>query len=310
MSSTISVIIPVYNGENTIIRCLESIPKSNKIKEILIVDDGSVDSSIEKVNEWKLKQCNTKNIQIIKQTNKGVSSARNAGLSKASGNWVIFLDCDDEISIELIENFCIYRKAHEQTRAFFFNGLKNDVNGEKEGDFILSRFPDINEYSRFSKFDNYLLSKVVIGSPFPMCAAVINRKSALDVGGFSTEYRYGEDRLFWIKIIINNDTIVSSKKCVQVNYNGNNVTGNRNKLVLLKSTLKLNDDIMRIGLDEFLNRLIRVKNETIIKEIKYYFYKKGPCALVKNKEDYGYSVSIFDGVKSSFFYIKNSLRFF
>lgn len=94
----ISVIIPLYNNERYIINCIESVIKQKYDNiEIIIVDDGSTDNSYNLVKE---KYRGFKNIVLMTQKNQGPSVARNRGISHATGEWILFLDSDDE----LVEN--------------------------------------------------------------------------------------------------------------------------------------------------------------------------------------------------------------
>lgn len=94
-----SIVIPVYNVENQIENCIKSIVKQNYSNyEIIMVDDGSTDGSGKKCDE--LSYLNN-NIKVIHQVNKGVSEARNIGLSESQGNYILFFDPDDYISGEL-----------------------------------------------------------------------------------------------------------------------------------------------------------------------------------------------------------------
>lgn len=95
----ISIIIPVYNGEKTISKCISSVQsQSYKNLEIVIVDDGSKDNTLKICNNIALSD---ERIRIYKKENGGVSSARNLGLTKATGKYVQFIDCDDYIYPEM-----------------------------------------------------------------------------------------------------------------------------------------------------------------------------------------------------------------
>lgn len=93
----LSIIIPVYNSEKEITKCLESILKDNVSfeYEIILVNDGSTDNSL---NILEFFNSNYENIKVFNQKNGGVSTARNLGLSKASGEWIMFADSDDFFS--------------------------------------------------------------------------------------------------------------------------------------------------------------------------------------------------------------------
>ena len=92
----ISVIIPLYNAENTILAALDSVKnqEGNFDFEVLVINDGSTDKSAEKVQQF-IDENPQLNIQLIHQDNKGVSSARNAGLRLAKSEFIAFLDADD-----------------------------------------------------------------------------------------------------------------------------------------------------------------------------------------------------------------------
>lgn len=92
----ISVIIPVYNVEKYLIECLDSVmAQSYKDYEVILVDDGSVDSSGKICDKYSLKY---ENVKVVHKENAGLSSARNIGLNIAQGEYVLFVDSDDIVS--------------------------------------------------------------------------------------------------------------------------------------------------------------------------------------------------------------------
>lgn len=101
---TVSVIIPAYNAEKTIIRCLNSIIEQTYCNvEIIVVDDGSTDNTlkeIEKITEGT-------NVLVIDQENKGVSEARNIGIRSATGKFIMFCDSDDYLNENAIEQLVL-----------------------------------------------------------------------------------------------------------------------------------------------------------------------------------------------------------
>lgn len=94
----ISIIIPAYNAEKTLRRCIDSVlTQSYKNFEVIIVNDGSKDSTGNICDEYR----NIDNrISVIHQENKGVSTARNVGINNSTGTWITFLDADDFIEKE------------------------------------------------------------------------------------------------------------------------------------------------------------------------------------------------------------------
>lgn len=101
MQPTVSIIIPVFNIENYIENCVESVRRQSFDKlEIICVDDGSTDSSARKIKELSFEDCR---IKYLYQCNAGVAAARNAGLDAANGEYVCFLDGDDYLHPQAIE---------------------------------------------------------------------------------------------------------------------------------------------------------------------------------------------------------------
>lgn len=96
----VSVIVPVYNVELYIEECLDSVVKQTYQElQIIVVDDGSTDSSSQKVQPY----LSDGRVQFIEQTNKGLSGARNTGLEVANGKYVLFVDSDDYLELPAIE---------------------------------------------------------------------------------------------------------------------------------------------------------------------------------------------------------------
>ena len=96
----ISIIVPVYNGEKYIDKCLKSLVNQTlKNIEIIVVNDGSNDKTQNIVEKYKKENSN---IILINSTNKGVAAARNKGLKIAKGNYIGFVDSDDYVIFTIL----------------------------------------------------------------------------------------------------------------------------------------------------------------------------------------------------------------
>ena len=97
----VSVIIPVYNTQDNIIRCLESVCNQTYSNlEVIVIDDGSTDDSLNVINRIA---ANDKRIVVLHQSNQGAGSARNYGLLVSKGDFLGFVDSDDYISLDMME---------------------------------------------------------------------------------------------------------------------------------------------------------------------------------------------------------------
>ena len=103
----LSIIIPCYNTEKYINKCLDSVLNSTlKDIEVIIINDGSKDSTLDIIKSYKDKR-----IIIIDKENDGVAMARNDGIKKATGEYITFIDSDDYIEPTMYEE--MYNKAKE-----------------------------------------------------------------------------------------------------------------------------------------------------------------------------------------------------
>lgn len=112
MYKCVSIIVPVYNVENYVDACVESIlTQIYSNLEIVLIDDGSTDSSGKRCDQWAEKD---NRIRVLHQKNGGLSAARNAGLDICTGEWIVFVDSDDvlpENAIKTLSDLVITQKA-------------------------------------------------------------------------------------------------------------------------------------------------------------------------------------------------------
>lgn len=110
----ISVVIPLYNKEKTIEQSLRSVLRQEGCEfEVVVVDDGSTDNSVEQV-----KKINNPKIKLVSQPNGGPGAARNTGAKAANGDWLVFLDADDELLPNALHTFSDFIKAYHDVDIF------------------------------------------------------------------------------------------------------------------------------------------------------------------------------------------------
>ncbi len=134
--SKVSVIIPVYNVEQFLARCLDSVlTQTFKDIEVICVNDGSTDNSAQILDDYSKKD---NRIKLITQKNQGLSEARNNGLKQATGEYIYFLDSDDAIEPQTIE-ICYQISAKYNTDLVCFGYKKSDGKELPEEIFDISK---------------------------------------------------------------------------------------------------------------------------------------------------------------------------
>lgn len=160
----ISVIIPIYKVEQYIDECVESIIKQTyKNLEIILVDDGSPDGCPQMCDEWARKD---ERIRVVHKKNGGLSSARNAGLDVATGEYISFVDSDDFIALDALQNLydrflesegigivsgMIYRYQDGKTCNFKQDWILKDEKIISAKDFLLEAMSQKTSYTVWNK---------------------------------------------------------------------------------------------------------------------------------------------------------------
>jgi glycosyltransferase involved in cell wall biosynthesis len=187
----ISIIVPVYNSEKFLIRCIESILlQSHSNFELLLINDGSTDSSENICNEYAAKDSR---IRVFHKPNGGVSSARNIGLKNALGQFICFVDSDDFISYDYLESFNIS----------CFPNLDLYVQGyERFSELEQKTISKINSKLQKGKYDNVgdVFKNLVYESIFNfICSKLIRREIVISNQIFFDEkLQVNEDHLFFL----------------------------------------------------------------------------------------------------------------
>lgn len=129
MDSLISIIVPVYNTENYLEKCLYSlVNQTYKNIEIIIVDDGSPDNSMNIIQKFVLAD---NRVKVISQKNQGLSGARNTGMNNTNGDYIMFIDSDDWIEIDTCEK-AINASEKYNADVVFWSYIKEFSNSQKD----------------------------------------------------------------------------------------------------------------------------------------------------------------------------------
>jgi|SRR5690554_250724 len=263
----VSIVIPCYNCENCIEESLQSLfNQSYKNIEIIIINDGSKDQSLQIIKKIISDQ---KNTSLIDQQNQGQSKTRNTGVKKAQGKYLLFLDADDKIDPTFIEK-CV-------------DVLETD--SEKQIVYALSAY--FGAKTGEWKLPEYELKSFLRNNCIPI-TALIRKNDFEKVGGFDESLTFFEDWELWLKLIINggkvhriSETLFFYRQHPEKTSLTNQAL--RDKMIISKNKLKIYNkhyDFFHNNLGTFDELL----NDFIYKQ-KYYnlWYKKLFYKIKKRK---------------------------
>ncbi|MDN3608476.1 glycosyltransferase family 2 protein [Vibrio ostreicida] len=197
----LSIVIPMYNAESTIVSALDSILRQSYqgIFEVIVVNDGSSDGSREVVKQYtKNLSGNVPEIHLIDQPNSGVSAARNRGIKVAKGDWVALLDSDDEWLPDKLEEQLNVVRNNKKIR---FIGCNR--NGE-----VYPYFGKKNQ-STFELTAHQILMKW-----YPQTSTVLMSKELLNECLFDENRSHGEDGDLWLRVLMSDSIFVLNQNLV------------------------------------------------------------------------------------------------
>ncbi len=143
----ISVVMPVYNSEKHLEKAIESILEQTYTDlELIIIDDGSTDSSPKIVKQYAQMD---QRVRIISQENSGVSAARNTGIDAARGEWLYFMDSDDYVDLSFLQEMMIYSESYDM----LITGVnRHYINGEKQDYTVMPPNLEVSNEIEYGKF--------------------------------------------------------------------------------------------------------------------------------------------------------------
>lgn len=198
MDPKISVIIPAFNAEKTIDRCVASVlSQSYKSFELIIVNDGSTDSTGEICASFLYDS----RVRLINKLNEGVSTARNTGLDASTGAYILFLDSDDILPKNACEQYvCAMDSGTDWCIADFQRISRGATESRKTLTDILD--PGIYQKNTFLQAFGTLYKKHYLNAPWGKCY-----RSDKITSKFPHESSIGEDLLFNLAYLLNCETI-------------------------------------------------------------------------------------------------------
>ncbi len=298
VNSKISIIVPVYNVERYLERCLNSlINQTHKNLEIILIDDGSTDGSGKICDRYEMEN---KNVKVFHNSNKGVSNARNFGILKATGQYIGFVDADDFVDYNMFERLCnqmlfnnnidismctyykydnVDNKKKEEDVISADNSLKYVISNVKYKGFVWNKL-----FKKNIIIDNHLKfnPKIDMGEDLLFCIEYLSYANQVAVLS-DCLYHY-EDRCDSISNIKFNEKRFTIIQAYDYILELNNVKNNNEILELLKEKQIIHEISLLVKLIISFNIDNRKKyTKEIIKRIKSNDIKKIKKSNLKYK---------------------------
>ncbi|MBW8361878.1 MAG: glycosyltransferase family 2 protein [Kaistella sp.] len=247
----ISVIIPVYNAENSIERALDSV-KNQTWKgdfEIIVINDGCTDRSAEIIENYRQKNPQM-NIVFKNLENGGVSKARNAAMKIAKGEYIALLDADDEWLPGKTQKQMDYLENMDYGIDFLATARNNRI-----------LFP----YSIKNNLAEITFRKLMIRNEAQTPTVMFKRKILENTGFFDDQQRYAEDLNYWLRISLKNKMYI---------LNENLVFAGQGKRTFGVSGLSANLLEMEKGFQKNLREMFRMNRINAVEFVGYYLFYK------------------------------------
>lgn len=250
----VSIIIPIYNSEKFIDRLLNSlIQQTYEDIEIILIDDGSTDKSLEICKKFKQ---NDSRIKLLSKENEGVSIARNKGIDVATGEYITFLDSDDTLDKKYIENLVENIEKDYLIRCNI-KSIKNTI----------------------IKSDEYI-RQIVSGKIQGVCWGYLFNKRLLENLKFDVNTSYMEDTIFIIQVLQNIEKVKIVKNAIyNYNLNQDSLTQNLNSIEnRINGYIYSLDKIKRILSNDNFNMQIDIRK---VKLLESEFAKTDDKEIIK-----------------------------
>ena len=265
-----SVIIPVYNVEKYIDRCLQSVISQNyEDMEIIVIENGSTDNSPHICDTYANKYAN---ISVYHIENHGVGSARNFGLSKARGEFIYFVDADDCLIGNLFSD--LEEKLHDKVDLLvfsYYNSIEKDLIELKRNPKILPNDVLLDKTNFITSFKELVLTDMM----YTVWNKIYRRDFLIDNNLYFLKYELGEDVRFNLRVYDFVENILLSTECYYVyisgrmnsamgSYNSNRVTYQLEELSQIEYLLKKWNIFDKSFIDTLKSRILMSNIQNIV----------------------------------------------
>jgi glycosyltransferase involved in cell wall biosynthesis len=257
----VTVVIPAYNAHKFITDALNSIATQTfQPREVIVIDDGSKDSTSAVVKAWEIEKNPPFKLQLHRQKNGGIASARNSGIARSSGKWLALLDADDMWEPKHIQQL-LEGLSHQPEAILSYSAGRlfkgNEVQELPYDDFwdnpsknLGTNIPE----TAFYEIDRTVFSRMMKGLFIKPSSLMFRRSVVSQVGNFNELLGTAEDREFLVRLLLNGKFVYCSTPSALYRWHEDNASHARNSkrnqgfglqavhLILTKQLNKLTSD--------------------------------------------------------------------
>ncbi|WP_028550871.1 glycosyltransferase family 2 protein [Paenibacillus sp. UNC451MF] len=270
MSIKVSVIVPVYNAEQYIAHCIESLLNQTLEEcEFIFVNDGSKDQSGQVIEEYSKTDSR---IKLVHQSNQGVSAARNAGLQEATGTYIGFVDADDYVDKDMYE--VLYNTAIESDYDVVISNFESEIEGHK----VITTYPfPLGTVLKKDYIEQEVLTYFLKSDQLnTVCSKLYKNKRIQDYKvKFPEKVALGEDGLFNMQFFRHADRI---QYIDYTGYHYREVVGSATRNILEKDYFKRALEVYTLDIPEMYlttldkMRIQQLRSIKLINSVMSYIY--------------------------------------
>lgn len=258
-----SIIIPVYNAEKTLEKCLNSVNSQTFLNyEVIVIDDGSTDQSLNICKQYEIQN---QRYRVVHQSNSGPSAARNSGLDMAIGKWICFVDSDDFIEESYLQD--IFDTVQRNDADVVFIGHNKVYENGKKEIFLPCELSDTNIKTILELSEQDMFGYTWIKA--------FRRETVKDIR-FNSALNLFEDEVFTCQVIPNCERIGVVKKPVY-NYNvgdGSSLIGRTHEDYCLKCDMVYNAWKSMLAGNQETQHLMLKKANGFVSRCYYYAFER------------------------------------
>ncbi len=276
MNPLVSILIPVYNAEKWVVDTCESVINQTWGNiEVIFVDDGSTDNSLDIINSFKSPE-----VKVLTQENKGASAARNLAYNESKGDYIQFLDADDILDIDKIDIQLqrLMGESHDCiATCSWARFYKDDIN--------TADFKVFNDHKDYEKPVEWILDQFNGKATMPPLSWLIPRRVIESSGLWNEKLSLNDDTEFFVRQLLNSNKIIFCENAKAYYRSGNPSLSSNKDIKAVKSYFKVCEFCEKMILDRECSDRTKLACANMWQFFLYQIYPDHPEILLEAEKE-------------------------